>query len=105
MTTRDVVIDVLVAAGVVGELLCCVGLVRMRDVFDRLHFALAATTLPPFLIAAAVIVEEDWTQPGINALVVAAVLFLLNPMIAHATARTARLRRLGQVEATEAERR
>ena len=105
MSAHDIVIGVLVGAGVAGELLCCIGLVRMRDVFDRLHFALAATTVPPFLIAAAVIVEEAWTQPGINALVAAATLFLFNPMIAHATARAARLRRLGQVEATEAERR
>jgi multicomponent Na+:H+ antiporter subunit G len=105
VNAHDLVIDVLVAAGVVGELLCCVGLVVMRDVFDRIHFAMASTTIPPFLIAAAVLVEEDWTQPGINALVIAAVLFLVNPMVAHATARAARARRLGQFEATPAERR
>ena len=105
MSAHDLVIDVLVASGVAGELLCCFGLVVMRDVFDRIHFAMASTTLPPFLIAAAVIVEEDWAQPGINALVIAGVLFLFNPMIAHATARAARTRRFGQVEATDAERR
>jgi len=90
---HDLVIDVLVALGVGTELLCCIGLVVMRDIYDRLHYALAATTIPPFLLAAAVIVEEDWTQPGINALVVAVALFLLNPILAHATARAARSRR------------
>ena len=65
----------------------------MRDVFDRLHYAMAATTVPPFLLAAAVIVEEGWTQPGINALVVAAALFLLSSVLAHALARAARARR------------
>jgi multicomponent Na+:H+ antiporter subunit G len=105
VSAHDLVVDALVIAGVTGELLCCLGLVVARDVFDRLHFAMASTTLPPFLIAAAVIVEEDWTQPGINALLVAAVLFLVNPMVAHATARAARARRFGQVEATDAERR
>jgi multisubunit Na+/H+ antiporter MnhG subunit len=54
---------------------------------------MAATTLPPFLLAAAVIVEEDWTQPGINALVVAVALFLINPVLAHAVARVAQSRR------------
>ena len=93
MTTHDLVIDVLVGAAVVGELLCCVGLVVMRSVYDRLHYAMAATTVPPFLIAAAVLVEEDWTQPGINALVVAAALFFTNPILAHAAARAARSRR------------
>ena len=36
---------------------------------------------------------------------IAAVLFLVNPMVAHATARAARARRFGQIEATEAEKR
>ena len=105
MSGHDLAIDALVAAGVAAELLCCLGLVVMRDVFDRIHFAMAATTVPPFLIAAAVLVEEDWTQPGINAIVIVAVLFLVNPVVAHAAARAARMRRFGRDEATEAERR
>jgi monovalent cation/proton antiporter MnhG/PhaG subunit len=105
VSLHELVIDALVAAGVVGELLCCVGLVIVRDVFDRIHFAMAATTVPPFLIAAAVIVEESWTQPGINALVIAVALFAINPALAVATARAARIRRFGSVDATPAERR
>jgi multicomponent Na+:H+ antiporter subunit G len=93
VTGHDLVIDVLVGLAVLGELLCCAGLVVMRNVYDRLHYAMAATTVPPFLLAAAVLVEEDWTQPGINALVVAAALFLINPVLAHAVARAARSRR------------
>jgi multicomponent Na+:H+ antiporter subunit G len=93
MSAHDLVIDVLIGLAVVGELLCCLGLVVMRNVYDRLHYAMASTTVPPFLIAAAVLVQEDWTQPGINALVVAVVLFFVNPILAHATARAARSRR------------
>jgi monovalent cation/proton antiporter MnhG/PhaG subunit len=105
VTAHDLALGVLVGAGVTGELLCCIGLVVMRDVFDRLHYAMAATTVPPFLIAAAVVVEESWTQPAINALVIAVALFVLNPALATATARAARSRRLGGIEATEADRR
>jgi multisubunit Na+/H+ antiporter MnhG subunit len=105
VSAHDLAIDVLVGAGVLGELLCCVGLVVARNVFDRLHYVMAATTVPPFLIAAAVVVEEDWTQPGINALLIAAVLFVANPVLATATARTARDRRFGQVEARPEDRR
>jgi monovalent cation/proton antiporter MnhG/PhaG subunit len=93
MTAHDLVLDVLVGLAVIGELLCCAGLVVMRDVYDRLHYAMAAATVPPFLLAAAVIVEEHWTQPGINALFVAVALFVGGPVIAHATARVARSRR------------
>jgi monovalent cation/proton antiporter MnhG/PhaG subunit len=104
MTAHDLAIDVLVAAGVAGELLCCLGLVLMRNVFDRLHYAMASTTVPPFLIAAAVVVDEDWTQPSINALLIAVALFVINPVLATATARAARARRFGQVEARPEER-
>jgi multicomponent Na+:H+ antiporter subunit G len=93
VSAHDLVIDTLVALAVAAELLCCLGLVVMRDVYDRLHYAMATTTVPPFLLAAAVIVAEGWTQPGINALLVAVALFLINPMLAHATARAARSRR------------
>ena len=67
--------DVLIWSAVAGELLCCLGLVVMRNVYDRLHYVMAASALPPLLVAAAVIVEEDWTQPGINALLIAIALF------------------------------
>ena len=93
MSLHALIVDAVVGVGVAGELMCCLGLVLMRDVFDRLHYAMAATTVPPCLLAAAVIVEEGWTQPGINALVVAAALFLLSPVLAHALARAARARR------------
>jgi multicomponent Na+:H+ antiporter subunit G len=93
VSAHNLFLGVLVGLGVAGELLCCLGLVVMRNVYDRLHYAMAATTVPPLLIAAAVIVEEGWTQPGINAVVVAVALFLINPVLAHATARAARSRR------------
>ena len=93
MTVHNLVLDVLVGLAVAGELLCCAGLVVMRNVYDRLHYAMAAATVPPFLVAAAVIVEEAWTQPGINALVAAVALFVGGPAVAHATARAARTRR------------
>lgn len=93
MTAHDLVLWILVGLGVTGELLCCLGLVVMRDVYSRLHYAMAASSVPPFFVAAAVLVGRGWTQPGINALLLAALLFLLGPVAAHATARAARSRR------------
>jgi monovalent cation/proton antiporter MnhG/PhaG subunit len=93
VTVHDLVLGVLLGVAVGCELLCCLGLVVMRGVYDRLHYASAASTVPPFLLAAAVLVEEGWTQPGINAVVIVTVMFLTNPVLAHAIARVARVRR------------
>jgi len=90
VSARPLAVDILVALGVAGELLCCLGLVFARDAFDRLHYAGAASTVPPLLIAAAVLVEESFTQSGLSALVVALLLLLINPAVVVATARAGR---------------
>ena len=87
---RSIAVDVLVALGVAGELVCCLGLAVFRNVFDRLHYAMAATTLPPILVAAAVVVAEGRNSSSANALAAAAFLFVLNPVAAIAVARAAR---------------
>ena len=86
----DVAIDVLLALGVSTELLCVIGVVVMRTTFDRLHYAAAATTVPAFLVLAAVLVREHVSSGGLQAIASVAVLFLLNPMLVHATARAVR---------------
>ena len=83
-------VDVLLALGVALELLCCVGVVVMRTTFDRLHYAAAGTTVPAFLVLAAVLVREGFSSGGLDAIAAVALLFLLNPVLVVATARAAR---------------
>lgn len=85
----NVAVDVLLAAGVGLELLCVLGVVVMRDTFDRLHYVGAATTVPAFLILAAVICREHVSSGGIEAIVAVALMFLLFPILLTATARAA----------------
>ena len=94
---------ILVGLGVAGALACCAGLLVVRGPFERLHYAGAASTLPPLLVAGAVIAAEGWTAPAINALVVALLLIVLNTTLVNATARVGRLRRSGTLEPSQAE--
>jgi monovalent cation/proton antiporter MnhG/PhaG subunit len=86
----NVTVDVLLAAGVVAELLCCVGVLLMRTTFDRLHYAAAGTTVPAFFVLAAVLVRERLSAGGMEAIAAVALLFLLNPVLVTATAHAAR---------------
>jgi multisubunit Na+/H+ antiporter MnhG subunit len=100
-----VTVDILIALGVAVELACCAGLVAMRRAIDRLHYAGAATTVGPALVAAAICVEEGlFTANGLNAVVVAALLAVLGAGLATATARAIRLRERGTLESSPAER-
>lgn len=86
----NVAVDVLLTLGVVGELLCVVGVVIMPTVYARLHYAAAATTVPAWLVLAAVLVREHVASGGLQAIGAVAILFLLNPLLVMATARAAR---------------
>jgi multisubunit Na+/H+ antiporter MnhG subunit len=100
-----VIVHLLVWLGVAVELVCCVGLVAMRNAIDRLHYAGAATVAGPALIAAAICVEEGlFTTNGLNAIAVASMLALLGGALGVATARAIRLRERGTLEPSPAER-
>jgi multisubunit Na+/H+ antiporter MnhG subunit len=91
---RTVVVDVLLAAVVASEALCVLGLLAGATVYERLHYAGATTSIPPFLVFAAVALRQPhvYTNPVWNALFVAVTLFLLNAVLTHAVARVARQR-------------
>jgi multisubunit Na+/H+ antiporter MnhG subunit len=89
MQPADIAVDVLLALGVAAEVVCVAGILVMRTTLDRLHYAAATTTVPAFLILAAVLVREHLSAGGIQAIAAVALLFLLNPAIVIATARAA----------------
>jgi multisubunit Na+/H+ antiporter MnhG subunit len=86
----NVVVDILLAAGVTAELLCCIGVAVMRTTFDRLHYSAAGATVGPFCILAALLVREGFGQVGLSGIAVVAILFVTGPLVVHATARAAR---------------
>jgi multisubunit Na+/H+ antiporter MnhG subunit len=103
---RTAIEDLLLVGGVAAELLAVAGVVIARDATTRLHFASAATTVPPLLIAGAVVVNATaWTTTGVSAILVAAFLLFFGPVVMHGTARAARMRMTGSVEPTAAEQR
>ena len=89
MTVRDVLVDVFLVLGVGCQIVCCVGVMAMRTVYDRLHYAAAATTLGPIFIGLAVLIRESVSAGGLETIATVALLFLLNPVLTIATARAA----------------
>ena len=95
---RPLSVDILLALALLSELVCVVGLLRSRTVFDRLHFSGATSAVAPFLVLAAMIVEQRDHNPAWNALFDAFALFALNAALTHATARVIRQRQNLDVE-------
>ena len=113
MSAVDVAADVLLVIGVAAEVVCVLGLVTRRSVYDRLHYAAAATTIGPGCIACAIALRETVTPFGsvelnsacLETLGTGFALFLLNPVLTHAVARAARLQERGTLAPRAKERR
>jgi monovalent cation/proton antiporter MnhG/PhaG subunit len=103
VSARAAIAGVLLFAGVGVEVVCVIGLLVMRDALDRLHCASAAS-FGVLLVAVAVLVQESFSLIGDKALAIALILLVANPVLAHATARTIRIRRHGDWRARPEER-
>ena len=89
---RDAIVAVLVVAGVAVQVFACLGVLLMRDAFDRLHFVGTSLVGAP-LLCVAVVVAEGPSLIGLKALLTAAFLMLSAPVLAHATAHALHLHR------------
>jgi multicomponent Na+:H+ antiporter subunit G len=92
VSARHLVAGGLLAAGIGIELLCCLGALRARSAYDRLHYLGAASTLGAALVCVAVLVAEGFDQAGDKAVLLAVILAVCGPVLTHATARAARIR-------------
>jgi multicomponent Na+:H+ antiporter subunit G len=84
---RATIAWVLLGAGGAVQVFAVLGVVLMRDAFDRLHY-LAPSSLAALLMTAAICVQESLrSQIGLYAILTAAFLLFTGPVLAHATAR------------------
>ena len=81
---------ILLTLAVCGELGCVGGVLLARGPLARLHYAAAGGIVGPLPVALAVLVEESFTQPAINALLIAGIMLVLGPLLAVETARAIR---------------
>lgn len=96
---RHGLIGGLLLAAVAVQWLCCLGVLRGRGVYHRLHFLGPASLLGPPLVAAAVLVDGGSAPGSVKAVALALILLVTNPVTSHALARAARVRETGRAEA------
>jgi multicomponent Na+:H+ antiporter subunit G len=82
---------VLLIAGVALELLAVLGIVTMRNAFDRLHYV-GVAGFGALLVGVAILARQGFSLIGNKALVVGVLLVALSPVLVHATARSFRIR-------------
>lgn len=90
----DVISGVLLAAGALFCLVGGIGLLRMPDVFTRMHAASVLDTLGAGCLIAGLMVLAGWSLVTVKLLVLAVLIFFASPAVSHALAKAARERDL-----------
>lgn len=97
MSIREIIVGALLVMGILGFVITAIGLIVCDDLYEQIHFLAPASLLGAVAIPAAVVVNDGFSQMGTKAILIAILLFLSNPVLSHATARAARVRRKQQL--------
>jgi len=79
----------LILAGLCFLVVAAIGMLRLPDVFTRSHALSLTDSLGSFLVLAGLAVYQGFSLNLLKILVVLTLIYLLNPVIAHATIRAA----------------
>jgi multisubunit Na+/H+ antiporter MnhG subunit len=93
-SARHVVAVVVLGGGVALEVLSVLGVVTMRDAFDRLHYV-GLAGFGALLVAISILIQEGFSLIADKALLTAVLLVTFGPVLVHTTARSFRTRERG----------
>jgi multisubunit Na+/H+ antiporter MnhG subunit len=92
---RDIVADVLLGLAVVVVFSASVGVLVMRDAYQKLHFVTPVALVAPALVALAVFVQVGLYENTGETFVALLFLVIAGPYLSHATIRAIRIREKG----------
>lgn len=85
----EIVSLIFILAGLFFLIVAAIGVLRLPDVFSRSHAVSLTDSLGAFLMLFGVAIHEGLSKNLMKILAVLALLYIQNPVIAHATVRAA----------------
>ena len=95
MIARDICADVLLGLAVVIVASASLGIMLMRDAYQKLHFVTPAALVAPVLVALAVLVQMGLYENTGETCLALFFLVIAGPYLSHATMRAIRVREKG----------
>jgi multisubunit Na+/H+ antiporter MnhG subunit len=92
---QTVLSDVFLGIAVLLVAASSLGILLMRDAYQRVHFVTPIGLVAPIFVALAVSVRDGLTEQTAQVWLVVAILCVAGPVLSHATVRTARVRERG----------
>ena len=95
MIVKDVLSDVLLGLAVLVVAGASLGVLLMRDAYQKLHFVTPAALVAPVLVALAVLVQMGLYENTGETFLALFVMVIAGPYLSHATMRAIRVREKG----------
>jgi multisubunit Na+/H+ antiporter MnhG subunit len=95
MTPQDIASDILLGLAVLIVLGASLGVLVMRDAYQKLHYVTPAALVAPALVALAVFVQAGLYENTGETLVALLFMAIAGPFLSHATMRAIRVREKG----------
>lgn len=92
---RDIVADILLAMAVIVVMGASLGVLVMRNPYQKLHFVTPAAVVAPTLVALAVLVQMGLDENTGETWLALLFMVIAGPFLSHATIRAIRIREKG----------
>lgn len=100
---KAIAIDALIAAGVLTVLLSVLGMMRMRDPYQQMHYLAAPASLSAVFFTVAIFLQDGLKPEGFKAILVTLILIAMNSVVTHEAARAFRIAEFKEWHAHEGE--
>jgi monovalent cation/proton antiporter MnhG/PhaG subunit len=88
---KTIAIEALLGAAVLITLISVVGMLRMRDAYQRMHYISPPASLSAIFITTAIFLQQGFKPESFKALFATLVLIGMNTFVTHAAARAFRI--------------
>ncbi|HEY3904090.1 MAG TPA: monovalent cation/H(+) antiporter subunit G [Streptosporangiaceae bacterium] len=92
---RAVAVDIFLGLGAAVAILSAIGILVMRDAYQRLHYVTPLSLLAPILIGVAVLIQSGWSSRSAQIWLAIGFMAIAGPYLSHATMRALRVRDTG----------
>lgn len=101
MTVNAIVADFVLGLAVLIVLASAVGVLVMRDIYQKVHFLTPISLVAPILVAVAVTLRAGSAEATGQTWLAVGILAVASPILSHATVRAARIRERGDWKALD----
>ena len=95
MSGREILADALLGLAVLIVLASSVGILVMRDAYQKLHYVTPAALVAPLIVGLAVLAQSGLTENTVQTWLALLFIMIASPFLSHATIRAARIRQKG----------